>query len=44
MAEDRVPMAEIAAYLGHKDLNITVRTYARFAPDYLREAAKSLDW
>jgi integrase len=44
MAEDRVPMAEIASYLGHKDVNITIRVYARFAPDYLREAAKSLDW
>lgn len=44
MAEDRVPMVEIASYLGHKDAGITARVYARFAPDYLREAAKSLDW
>jgi integrase len=44
MAESRVPMQEIAAYLGHKDANITARVYARFSPDYLREAAKALDW
>lgn len=44
MAEDRVPMAEIAAYLGHKDINVTVRVYARYHPDYLRDAARSLTW
>lgn len=44
MAEDRVPMAEIAQYLGHRDINITVRVYARFHPDYLRDAASSLTW
>ena len=44
MAEDRVPMAEIAAFLGHKDANITARVYARYNPDYLRNAARSLDW
>lgn len=44
MAEDRVPMSEIAAYLGHKDTRITERVYARFHPDYLRRAAKALNW
>ena len=44
MAEDRVPMPEIAAYLGHKDINVTVNVYARYHPDYLREAARSLTW
>lgn len=44
MAEDRVPMAEIAAYLGHRDINVTTRIYARYHPDYLREAAQSLMW
>lgn len=44
MAEDRVPMEEIASYLGHKDVNITIRVYARYHPDYLRRAARSLDW
>ena len=44
MAEDRVPMAEIASFLGHRDMNVTSRIYAKFHPDYLREAAKSLTW
>lgn len=44
MAEDRVPMSEIAAFLGHKDSRITERVYARYHPDYLRKASKSLDW
>lgn len=44
MAEDRVPMEEIASFLGHKDTRITTRVYARFSPDYLQRAASSLDW
>lgn len=44
MAEDRVPMSEIAAFLGHKDSRITERVYAKYHPDYLRQASKSLDW
>lgn len=44
MAEDRVPMSEIAAFLGHRDINVTTRIYARYHPDYLRQAARSLTW
>lgn len=44
MAEDRVPMSEIAAFLGHRDINVTIRVYARYHPDYLRTAARSLTW
>lgn len=44
MAEDRVPMSEIASYLGHRDINVTTRVYAKYHPDYLREAARSLTW
>lgn len=44
MAEDRVPMEEIAAFLGHRDINMTTRVYARFHPEYLRKAAQSLSW
>ncbi|WP_345719624.1 site-specific integrase [Qipengyuania qiaonensis] len=44
MAEDRVPMAEIASFLGHRDISVTARVYARFNPDYLRGAAESLCW
>lgn len=44
MAEARVPMEEIAAFLGHRNVQITIRTYARYNPDYLRKAAVELDW
>jgi integrase len=43
MAEDGVPLAEIAQYLGHADLRTTYRTYARFSPQYLAKAASSVD-
>jgi integrase len=44
MAQQRVPMSEIARYLGHTDSRITERTYARYSPDYLQGAAGALDW
>lgn len=44
MAEQRVPMAEIAAFLGHRDTRVTERVYARFHPNYLQRAARALDW
>lgn len=44
MAEDRVPMAEIAQFLGHDDDRTTQRHYARFSPDFLRGAANALRW
>ena len=44
MAEDGVPMEEIAQFLGHTNANITRRVYARFSPTYLRKAAKSVDF
>lgn len=43
MAEDGVPMDEIAQYLGHEDARITSRVYARFSPEHLRKAANALD-
>ena len=43
MAEDGVPMEEIAQYLGHSNVNVTRRVYARFSPDYLRGAACALE-
>ena len=42
MAEDSVPMAEIAQYLGHTDSRITERVYAKFSPSHLRRAARAL--
>ena len=42
MAEARVPMSEIASYLGHSDSRITERVYAKYHPDSLRDAARAL--
>ena len=44
MAEAGIPMEEIAQYLGHRDINVTRRIYARFSPDYLRQAASALEY
>lgn len=44
MAEDDVPMEVIAQYLGHANVNVTRRIYARFSPSYLRKAAASLEF
>lgn len=43
MAEDGVPMEQIAQYLGHTNPAITFKVYARYSPDYLQKAAKSLN-
>ncbi|MBV9589228.1 MAG: tyrosine-type recombinase/integrase [Hyphomicrobiales bacterium] len=44
MAEDGVPMEEIASFLGHSDVKVARNIYARFSPDYLHKAAKSLEY
>jgi integrase len=44
MVESGVPMAEIAAMLGHRDSRTTERTYARLAPDFLRRASGTLEF
>jgi integrase len=43
MAEDGVPMEEIAQFLGHTDIRVTRRIYARYSPEYLRKAAGALE-
>jgi integrase len=43
MAEDRRSMEEIRQFLGHSDINVTRKIYARFSPDYLKEAAEALE-
>ena len=43
MAANRVPMSEISQFLGHSDSRITEKIYARYSPDHLRDAAKSLN-
>ena len=44
MAEDNVPMAQIAQYLGHKDSRVTELHYARYTPTFLRGAAQALEF
>ena len=44
MAEQGVPMGEIGQYLGHSNTRVTESVYARYSPDYLKGAAKALDF
>jgi integrase len=44
MAEAGIPMEEIAQFLGHSDVNVTRKVYARFSPDYLKGAARVLEY
>lgn len=43
MAEQGVPMSEIAQYLGHRDSRTTERVYSRYSPEYLMKAGKALE-
>lgn len=43
MAQDGVPLEQIAEYMGHEDINTTRRHYAKFHPAYLQKAAQSLE-
>lgn len=44
LAENRIPMSEIAQMLGHNSTATTEKVYARFSPDYLRKSAAVLDF
>jgi integrase len=44
MAAAGVPMERIAQMLGHSNLAITYRVYARFAPEHLADAAAAIDF
>lgn len=43
LAEDDTPMEEIAQLLGHSDVKVTRKVYARYSPSYLAETAKRLE-
>lgn len=43
MAAAGVPMPRISQFLGHSNTSVTERTYARFAPDHLHDAAAALE-
>jgi integrase len=42
MVEQGVSLAEVGQYLGHTDLKVTYRVYARFTPGHLKRAADAL--
>jgi integrase len=44
MAEAEISMEVIAQYLGHEDVSVTRKKYARYSPTYLREAAAALEF
>lgn len=44
MAAGGVPMSRISQYLGHSSTAQTERTYARYAPEHLADAAAVLDF
>ena len=41
MAEKGRSMEELQRFLGHSDINVTRKIYARFSPSYLKEAAEA---
>ena len=43
MAQADVPMQKIAQFLGHTSSRVTERTYARYSPSFMRDAAQALD-
>lgn len=43
MAQKRVPMRDIALFLGHTNTTTTERVYAKHHPDFLTDAAKALE-
>lgn len=42
MVENGIPLPEVGQYLGHTDLKVTYRVYARFTPGHLKKAAAAL--
>ena len=44
MAQADVPMQKIAQFLGHTSTRVTERTYARYSPNFMKDAAAALNW
>lgn len=42
MVENGVPLEVVGQYLGHTDLKVTYRVYARFSPNFMKGAADAL--
>jgi len=43
MAEAGVPLEQICDFLGHSDISVTKRVYARYQPEHMRQARAALD-
>jgi len=39
-----IPIEKVSQYLGHSNVQITFKTYARFLPDQMQDAAEVLDF
>jgi integrase len=44
MAQADVPMQKIAQFLGHTSTRVTERTYARYSPSFMKDAAAALEF
>lgn len=44
MAQKDIPMQKIAQYLGHTSTRVTERTYARYSPSFMKDAAAALEF
>jgi integrase len=44
MAQADVPMSKIAQFLGHSTTRVTERTYARYSPSFMKDAAAALEF
>lgn len=44
MAQADVPMQKISQYLGHTSLTVTVKTYARYSPSFMRDAGAAAEF
>ena len=44
MAQHDVPMQKISQFLGHTSSRVTERTYARYSPSFMRDAASALEF
>lgn len=44
MAQADLPMQKIAQFLGHTSTRVTERTYARYSPSFMKDAAAALEF
>jgi integrase len=44
MAQADVPMQKISQFLGHTSTRVTERTYARYSPSFMKDAAAALEF